>query len=218
MVNVRNWADTRQSIDWNDWNDTHFMKESDRSATPKISNIPSEKIPLQLRTVKRRVRRIVEDNKERKKTTIPVPKEIHDLFHDSGVIKEMRDFLEFIPKYWINVIKNDSTALEMALYYGYGPIIEFLLSFPEIDVNRCDYIWSTPLKKAFLGWYTNSIEYILPDPRLDILAHNQWELLYKSRNDRLGYKVDKKYYKKIKDLLKEAKKRKSFFGVWWFFW
>lgn len=103
----------------------------DRSSNPITQTITQRTSQV----AKNRVLDIL-DSQKISSEDIVIPEKISRLFFDPQ-FSNITPFLKYIIQQGtVNAIREDSTALEVALYHGYLPVVDFLLLFPEILINR----------------------------------------------------------------------------------
>ncbi len=212
-ANAQSFAETLVSVSDRDGPPTILLHDwSDSFSETLISQSEED-----LKDIPTQVRKSTEAVLAHEPTGIEsqVPKNIYSLFYDP-LFPKITPYLTYIlEQKSMNAKKDDYTALETALYNGYTPVVDFLLShFDEVLINRRDLYGSTPLKKAFLGLniatmsdldnHYAAIDTILNNKRLDILAHNQWETILKDRKNIKQYKAPEFFYTRIEELIKTA--------------
>lgn len=131
---------------------THISESSDEFAETRISegssddfaetqvNLSHEEIEDLPPKIKRLTEDIVIDKPARTASIeSQVPKNIYALFHDLQFPKITSYLTYILEQKSINAVNDGYTALETALFHGYTPVIEFLIShFDETQVNRLD--------------------------------------------------------------------------------
>lgn len=135
-----------------DFPSTRISESSDEFAETRISESSSDDFAEtqisvnheEIEDIPPKISRLTEDIVIDKPTRVgslesQVPTNIYALFHDLQFPKITSYLTYILEQKSINAVKDEYTALETALFYGYTPVIEFLLFyFPETQVNRLD--------------------------------------------------------------------------------